>query len=58
MGVRPSEIKRLEEKLYKLFNLGNYKGDLELAEYILKYDFLNIKAYRKKMEMVRKSINI
>ncbi|MCL5892382.1 MAG: hypothetical protein M1412_04340 [Deltaproteobacteria bacterium] len=46
-----SEIKRLEEELYKLFNLGNYKGALEIAEYILKYDFLNIKVYRKKIEI-------
>ncbi|MDA8052959.1 MAG: hypothetical protein M0012_02255, partial [Deltaproteobacteria bacterium] len=46
-----SEIKKLEAELDKLFNLGNYKGALEIAEYILKDDFLNIKVYRKKIEI-------
>jgi len=46
-----SEIKMMEEELYKLFNLGNYKDALEIAEHILKHDSLNIKAYRKKIEI-------
>ena len=46
-----NEIKKLEAELDKLFNLGNYKGALEIAEYILRYDSLNIKVYRKKIEI-------
>ena len=53
-----SEIKRLEEELDSLCNSGSYHDALELAEYILRYDSLNIKVCRKKIEIERKFINI